>query len=142
MPTSQISAVVQQLRTATVLHERSGWTDGQLPGCFIEYRDEAAFAALVKRHAPMVWGVCRRALGNHQDTEDAFPATFLVRKATSIVPRQMVGNWLYGMANQTALKARATTALRRTAGRAEASTSPGMGRETPSLSSARRRKLR
>ena len=57
----------------------------------------------------MVWGVCRRLIRNHQDSEDAFQATFLVlvRKAASIVPRQMVGNWLYGVAYQTAVKARA-----------------------------------
>jgi RNA polymerase sigma factor (sigma-70 family) len=64
----------------------------------------------------MVWGVCRRILPNHHDGEDAFQATFLVfvRKAASIVPREMVANWLYGVARQTAQKARAT-AIRRKA---------------------------
>ena len=63
----------------------------------------------------MVWGVCRRILRDHHDAEDAFQATFLVlvRKASSIKPRCLVGNWLYGVARQTALKARATTAKRR-----------------------------
>src|SRR5262245_42503422 len=114
MPTSQINEVVRQLRKAALRHEGAGLADGQLLGCFIEERDEAAFAALVRRHAAMVWGVCRRLLRNHQDAEDAFQATFLVlvRKATSIVPREMVGNWLYGVANQTALKVRAATARR------------------------------
>src|SRR5689334_3939460 len=63
----------------------------------------------------MVWGVCRRVLRNHHDAEDAFQATFLVlvRKAASAVPREMVGNWLYGVARQTALKARAMAAQRK-----------------------------
>jgi RNA polymerase sigma factor (sigma-70 family) len=89
-------------------------TDGELLGCFIEHRDEAAFAALVRRHGPMVWGVCRRVLRHFHDTEDAFQATFLVlfRKASSVLPREMVANWLYGVARQTALKAR-SVAFRR-----------------------------
>ena len=82
-------------------------TDGQLLGGFVERRDEGAFAALVSRHAPMVWGVCRRALDRH-DAEDAFQATFLVlvRKAAAVVPRELVGRWLYGVAHKTALQAR------------------------------------
>ena len=64
----------------------------------------------------MVWGVCRRILRNHHDAEDAFQATFLVlvRKAVSIRQREMMANWLYGVAHQTALKARAMIAKRRT----------------------------
>jgi RNA polymerase sigma factor (sigma-70 family) len=63
----------------------------------------------------MVWGVCRRLLASHHDAEDAFQATFLVlaRKASSIVPREMVANWLYGVAHQTALRARAAAARRK-----------------------------
>ena len=68
-----------------------------------------------RRHSPMVWGVCQRTLRDHHDAEDAFQATFLVlvRKAASICPRANIGNWLYGVAHQTALKARATRAKRR-----------------------------
>jgi RNA polymerase sigma-70 factor (ECF subfamily) len=62
----------------------------------------------------MGWGVCRRHLG-HQGAGDAFQATFLalVRKAASIRPREMVGNWLYGVAHQTARSVRATVGIRR-----------------------------
>jgi RNA polymerase sigma factor (sigma-70 family) len=89
-------------------------TDAQLLECFVTRRDEAAFAALVRRHGLMVWNVCGRLLRNIHDTEDAFQATFLVlvRKAASIVPREMVANWLYGVAFQTARKAKAVAARR------------------------------
>jgi RNA polymerase sigma factor (sigma-70 family) len=114
MATSQMSAFIQHLRRM-VLRDGAGLTDGQLLEDFISRRQEAAVAALVRRHGPMVWGVCRRVLRNHHDAEDAFQATFLVllRKAASVVPRAMVANWLYGVAYQTALKARATLAKRR-----------------------------
>src|SRR5438128_1010763 len=108
------SLVIEQLR-ALVLRDGAGLSDGQLLECFIAGREDAAFEALVRRHGPMVLGVCRRVLRNHHDSEDAFQATFLVlaRKAASVVPREAVGNWLYGVAYRTALKARATTARRR-----------------------------
>jgi RNA polymerase sigma factor (sigma-70 family) len=110
-----VGNVMDSLRRAVLAGCQADRTDGQLPEDYLGRRDEAAVAALVKRHGPMVWGVCRRLLPNHDDAEDAFQATFLVlvRKAASVVPREMVGNWLYGVARQTALKARATAAKRR-----------------------------
>src|SRR6516165_8747626 len=90
-------------------------SDGELLACFIERREETAFAALVRRHGPMVLGVCRRILRNPHDADDAFQATFLVlvRKAASVRPREAVGNWLYGVAYRTALEARGRIARRR-----------------------------
>lgn len=89
-------------------------TDGELLYLFLNGGDNAALAALVRRHAPMVWGVCRRLLRSHHDAEDAFQATFLVlvRKAASVKPREAVGNWLYGVAHQTAVRMRAMAAKR------------------------------
>jgi RNA polymerase sigma factor (sigma-70 family) len=115
MATSQMSEVIQHLRRTVLLRDGAGLTDGQLLEDYISRRDEAAFAALVRRHGPMVWGVCRRVLGNYHDAEDAFQTTFLVlvRKAASIASRELLANWLYGVAHQTALKARATSAKRR-----------------------------
>src|SRR5262245_50930435 len=113
---SQINEVVDYLRRAALRQGDGGLTDGQLLARFIEQRDQAAVAALVQRHGPMVWGVCRRILRNHHDAEDAFQATFLVlvRKAVSIRQRETMANWLYGVAHQTAMKARAILAKRRT----------------------------
>src|SRR6516162_6081112 len=114
MASGQLSGVIQHLRG--LLRDCAGLTDGQLLEDYISRRDGAALAALVQWHGPMVWGVCRRVLGNDHDAEDAFQATFLVlvRKAASIASRELLANWLYGVAHQTALKARATAAKRRT----------------------------
>jgi RNA polymerase sigma factor (sigma-70 family) len=105
---------IHELRAALLPNIGGGLTDAQLLGRFVTQRDEDAFAALVRRHASMVWGVCRRNLHRQHDAEDAFQATFLVlvRKAASVVPREMVANWLYGVAHQTARKARSTLARR------------------------------
>jgi RNA polymerase sigma factor (sigma-70 family) len=98
------------------LLQRDGLTDGQLLARFVDDADEGAFELLVERHGPMVRGVCRRVLGNSHDADDAFQATFLVlvRKAASLQSCGLVGNWLYGVAYNTALAARARTARRRT----------------------------
>src|ERR1051325_2677848 len=96
MPTGQPGDVLRQLRRAVLLPGGASMTDGQLLECFVTRRDEAAFEVLVRRHGPMVLGVCRRVLRHEQDAEDAFQATFLVlaRKAASVARHAALGGWL------------------------------------------------
>ena len=113
MASRPLDDVIQHIRRA-VLPVREEMTDGKLLGAFLQQRDDAALAALVCRHGPMVWGVCSRVLRHHQNAEDAFQATFLVlvRKAATIRRQERVASWLYGVAYQTALKARALATRR------------------------------
>lgn len=78
-------------------------------------RDEDAFGVLVRRHGPMVLGVCRRVLRDPHAAADAFQVTFLVlaRRAGTVQPPGVLGAWLYGVAVRTALKARGRDARRR-----------------------------
>src|SRR5262249_37933568 len=110
------SATLQRLRRALRAPDVSGGADARLLADYLSRRDEIAIGELVRRHGPMVWGVCRRVLRDHHDAEDAFQATFLVfiRRAASIAAPESLANWLYGVAHQTAQKARATAAKRRT----------------------------
>ncbi len=91
-------------------------SDEALIAAFVTNRSDAAFTELVRRHGPMVLGVCRRITGHNQDAEDAFQATFLVlaRRAAVVSRPEQIGNWLYGVAVRTARDARITAARRRT----------------------------
>src|SRR4051812_23151326 len=100
MATGRIDSVLRQLRRAVHRPDAAGLSDGQLLDRFVRTRDEAAFAAIVRRHGPLVWGVCRRLLAGHHDAEDAFQATLLVlaRKAASLARRELLAGWLHGVA--------------------------------------------
>jgi RNA polymerase sigma factor (sigma-70 family) len=110
-----LDGVLHYIRRMTGAGQSGDRTDGELLGRFCKDHDEAAFAALVERHGPMVLGVCRRVLSDTADAEDAFQATFLVlvRKAAAIARPERLANWLYGVAYRTALKARGVAARRR-----------------------------
>src|SRR5215831_15170049 len=89
-------------------------TDRHLLERFAAVRDEDAFAALVRRHGPLVWGVCQRVLGHRDDAEDVFQATFFVlaRKAAAVRWRDSVGSWLHEVAYRLSHESRVKTARR------------------------------
>jgi RNA polymerase sigma factor (sigma-70 family) len=108
------------LETLLTAGTAAGMTDGQLLARFVargagDEAAEVAFSALVRRHGPMVWGVCRRLLGDRHAAEDAFQATFLVlaRRAGSVRRPDRLGPWLYGVAIRTVREATARDRRRR-----------------------------
>jgi RNA polymerase sigma factor (sigma-70 family) len=111
---SYAGAVLDQLDRLFNRGTSAGLSEGALLERYVVDRDEAAFAALVARHGPMVLGVCRRVLRDERDVEDAFQATFLVlvRRAGAIRDGDLVGSWLHGVAHRVAVRARAHAARR------------------------------
>jgi len=97
-------------------------SDTELIDRFITWRDHDAFAVLVRRHGPMVFGVCRRVLRDPHEAEEAFQVTFLVlvRKADTLGQPERLANWLYGVANRVARKAKLAATRRETHERAAA----------------------
>jgi RNA polymerase sigma factor (sigma-70 family) len=117
MTSGSTAAAMRQIGTLFGSGTVAGMTDGQLLERFLARRDEGAevaFAALVARHGPMVLGVCRRALADPGDAEDAFQATFLilVRRAHSVRVDDSLGRWLYGVSRKVAARARTFAARR------------------------------
>src|SRR5262249_44609701 len=109
MSTANAPPLIRSIRHLAAGSCPTSLSDGQLLVRFMSLRDDTAFAALVRRHGPMVLGVCRRVLRDWHEAEDAYQATFLVlaRKARQVGQRELVANWLYGVAYRTALKAKA-----------------------------------
>src|SRR5579883_1533870 len=109
MATPSIREVVEYLCAWGDAGTLAGLSDGQLLDRFVNQREEAAFAALLRRHGPMVLHVCRRVLGRIQDAEDVFQAAFLLlaRKGGMIRKRDAVGSWLHGVAYRLAVRAKA-----------------------------------
>src|SRR4051812_41594555 len=131
MAKGEASAVFRDVHTLFKLGTMAGLSDGELLERFAGRGDEAAeaaFAVLVARHGPMVLGVCRRALNDPNDVNDAFQATFLVlvRKADSVRVEGSLGRWLYGVSRRVSLRARADAAGRsaREVGGVESATAP------------------
>ncbi len=115
MATAPLGTLLQHLHRLAAGRGAPPWTDRRLLDDFTARRDEAAFAALLARHGPMVLRVCRRVLHHEQDAEDAFQATFLIlaRNSGSIRKPEAVADWLYGVAYRTAMAAKRRAARRR-----------------------------
>jgi RNA polymerase sigma factor (sigma-70 family) len=114
MADGPLGNVLRRVRTLGAAHGRPAPTDRELLDRFASDRDEAAFAALVGRHGPMVLGICRRVLRNAHDAEDACQATFLVlaRKAGSVRNRDALAGWVHGVACRVARRLKSDTARR------------------------------
>jgi RNA polymerase sigma factor (sigma-70 family) len=108
MDNHPLHTVIRHLRTVAAPPASREVTDGRLLERYRQDRDGAAFTALVQRHGPLVFNVCRHVLPRREDAEDAFQATFLVlaKGAGSIRKQQSLGSWLHGVAYRVALKAR------------------------------------
>src|SRR5262245_15893028 len=134
MPPPSLSAVVRQVRKLAAPGDTAAASDTHLLDRFRASSDEAAFATLVRRHGPLVMGVCRRVLRHHQDAEDAFQATFLVlaKNAPSIRRRTALASWLYGVARRVAADARRAAARRQ----ARERRATNMGHAQPDLEAA------
>jgi RNA polymerase sigma factor (sigma-70 family) len=117
MPPLCFKAIARQLAQAAAGAGAGDLPDPELLRLFLNDRDETAFAALVRRHGPMVLGVCRCVVRNRADAEDAFQAVFLTlaRRAGSISKAGSLASWLHGTAYRTARKALAARLRRRAA---------------------------
>jgi len=112
---TQLEPVVRHIRRLAAYEAAPSQTSHQLLQDFLADRNETAFAALVRRHGPMVMSVCNHVLRQYQDAEDAFQGTFLVlaRKAGSIRNGGSLASWLHGVAFHTAMRAKRDLARRR-----------------------------
>src|SRR5947208_2921302 len=108
MRQEHVSTPLRPLHALFAAGATGGLTDAQLLRRYVERRAElagmtaeaeAAFAALVDRHGPMVWATCRRILVETHDAEDAFQATYLIlaRRAGAVQVDDSLGSWLRGV---------------------------------------------
>src|SRR5579885_2167635 len=115
MANTPLNPVLRHIRKLAATEHVKEQTDVQLLQEFAAQNDQTAFAALVRRHGPMVLELCRNVLRHTQDAEDAFQATFLVlaRKATTIHKGEALVSWLHGVAYRMAMNAKRAAARRR-----------------------------
>src|SRR5262249_21120248 len=115
MNRSALAVGLRRLRGMVAGQRHGNESDEQLLHAFLTRHDDSSFAALVRRHGPMVLHVCRRVLGHQQDAEDAFQATFLIlaSDAAALRKKTALASWLHGIAYRTAMKAKQSAARRR-----------------------------
>src|SRR5262245_35146083 len=99
MRATRITPILGPLHQLLRARRPPGTGHVQLLSRIVAARDDAAFTELVRRHGPLVWGVCRRVLRHEQDAEDAFQATFVVlaRNAGAVRTASSLASWLYGV---------------------------------------------
>lgn len=80
--------------------------DRELLASYVREADQQAFALLVRRHAGLVMGVCRRSSRDSHHAEDAFQATFMVfaKNARKVRDPDALSSWLHGVAYRTSLR--------------------------------------
>jgi RNA polymerase sigma factor (sigma-70 family) len=110
-----LSPVLRHIQHLAALRPSEGRSDGELLRAFLAEGDQAAFAAIVRRHGPLVMGVCRRVVRQEQDAEDACQATslLLARRAASVRKQESLASWLHGVAYRMAADARRAASRRR-----------------------------
>src|SRR5579872_7314898 len=115
MATRQINSAVQLIRNVATDPSQSQQDDARLLTAFITENDQTAFATIIRRHGPMVFGICQRLLSDFQAAEDAFQATFilLAQQAANIRKKESLASWLHGVALRMARETRRATARRR-----------------------------
>jgi RNA polymerase sigma factor (sigma-70 family) len=126
MAAGALNGFLDRLTRGMAAEARAGQTDRELVERLRAGPDPATFEALVRRHGPMVYRVCRRVLRHEQDAEDAFQATFLLlaRNLRSIRNPAAVASWLHGVAVRTSRRSRAGAAARHRVERQATPTSP------------------
>jgi RNA polymerase sigma factor (sigma-70 family) len=115
MTQAHARSVIGPLRRWVEEQSANKLSDRELLGRFIAEQDETAFAAIVRRHGPLVLRVAGRVLRHRQDTEDVFQATFLLlaRKAGTIRKQGSLNCWLYGVAHRLAVRVKARASRQR-----------------------------
>jgi RNA polymerase sigma factor (sigma-70 family) len=114
MKPERAQVVMRHVQSILASSDTDALSDRELLCRFAEHGEAAAFAAVVRRHGPMVLRVCQRVLANPHDADDAFQAAFIVlaRKAGARTWQASVGSWLHLIAYRLALKIKVAAARR------------------------------